>query len=165
MGMYSIKAHPTIYKGVQFRSRLEARWAAFFDLIGWKWEYEPIDLKGWTPDFLVTFPCNHSECSGNHTLLVEIKPYFNLHEFKGHPYFKYSFANPNASPIPADSSATFGINPSVTEWDMAHGCGCGTYSIKAWVEFDVDELWNQAGALVQWYPAEQSHEPELESRA
>lgn len=46
-------AIPTRYSGVQFRSRLEARWAAFFDLLGWKWEYEPIDLAGYIPDFIV----------------------------------------------------------------------------------------------------------------
>jgi hypothetical protein len=30
---YSIPAIPTVYRGQQFRSRLEARWAAFFDLL------------------------------------------------------------------------------------------------------------------------------------
>jgi hypothetical protein len=38
---------------VNFRSRLEARWAAFFDLREWAWSYEPIDFNGWIPDFLV----------------------------------------------------------------------------------------------------------------
>jgi hypothetical protein len=46
-----LTAIPTRYGGVQFRSRLEARWAAFFDLAGWRWQYEPIDLAGWIPDF------------------------------------------------------------------------------------------------------------------
>jgi lipoate-protein ligase A len=50
---YRIASHPTMYKGVIFRSRLEARWAAFFDLLEWQWEYEPFDLVGWTPDFLI----------------------------------------------------------------------------------------------------------------
>ena len=45
------KPIPTVYKGVQMRSRLEATWAAFFDLMGWQWSYEPIDLDGWTPNF------------------------------------------------------------------------------------------------------------------
>lgn len=36
-----MKAIGTIYKGVKFRSRLEARWAVFFDEYGLKWEYEP----------------------------------------------------------------------------------------------------------------------------
>lgn len=46
-----MKAIPTRYGGVCFRSRLEARWAAFFDLAGIKWDYEPLDLDGWAPDF------------------------------------------------------------------------------------------------------------------
>ena len=36
----SVKAIPTEYDGVTFRSRLEARWAVFFDTLGIKWEYE-----------------------------------------------------------------------------------------------------------------------------
>lgn len=44
-------AKPTLYKDTMFRSRLEARWAAFFDLAGWRWDYEPCDFDGWTPDF------------------------------------------------------------------------------------------------------------------
>ena len=36
-----IKAIQTIYKGHKFRSRLEARWALFFDELDIKWMYEP----------------------------------------------------------------------------------------------------------------------------
>ena len=35
-----IKAIETKYNGFNFRSRLEARWAIFFDMIGLKYEYE-----------------------------------------------------------------------------------------------------------------------------
>lgn len=35
-----IKAIETRYKGYRFRSRLEARWAVFFDALGIEWEYE-----------------------------------------------------------------------------------------------------------------------------
>lgn len=35
-----IKAIETKYKGYRFRSRLEARWAVFFDELGLPWEYE-----------------------------------------------------------------------------------------------------------------------------
>jgi hypothetical protein len=35
-----IKAIETRYKGYRFRSRLEARWAVFFDALGVEWEYE-----------------------------------------------------------------------------------------------------------------------------
>lgn len=35
-----IKAIETQYRGYRFRSRLEARWAVFFDAMGVEWEYE-----------------------------------------------------------------------------------------------------------------------------
>lgn len=34
------KVIPTKYKGCYFRSRLEARWAVFFDSLNLEWEYE-----------------------------------------------------------------------------------------------------------------------------
>jgi hypothetical protein len=36
----TIKAIETRYKGYRFRSRLEARWAVFFDAFPLRWEYE-----------------------------------------------------------------------------------------------------------------------------
>lgn len=62
---YTIPARVTEYNGTRFRSRLEARWAAFFDLIGWTWTYEPYELEGWDPDFLI---------HGESPLLIEVKP-------------------------------------------------------------------------------------------
>ena len=51
-----MKAIETIYKGYRFRSRLEARWAVFFDELGVKWEYEKEgfelgDVGRYLPDF------------------------------------------------------------------------------------------------------------------
>lgn len=86
---YNIAAHPTTYAGVEFRSRLEARWAAFFDLVKWKWEYEPLDLSGWTPDFSLR--------GARRNILVEVKPILELPEqaakkmlaaFSGEPEFE-----------------------------------------------------------------------------
>lgn len=53
-----MKAIETIYNGYRFRSRLEARWAVFFDALGVEYEYEPegFDLGGglyYLPDFRV----------------------------------------------------------------------------------------------------------------
>ena len=148
---YNIKAHPTKYNGVQFRSRLEARWAAFFDLAGWEWEYEPIDLMGWSPDFRVVLPRSHSECNGDHVLIVEVKPYSTLEDFAGHPCMDYPFGGPENRAIPADASACFGANPRTTQWQMVHGAGGGTYSVETWGNMDVDGLWKQAGNIVQWH--------------
>lgn len=61
--MSDIKAIQTEYKGYLFRSRLEARWAVFFDELGIEWEYEPEGLvlsngKYYLPDFyLPDFSC------------------------------------------------------------------------------------------------------------
>lgn len=68
-----MKAIETKYKGCRFRSRLEARWAVFFDALGIKWEYEPegfeLDDVGtrYLPDFWL--PGFNSD-----GLYVEIKP-------------------------------------------------------------------------------------------
>lgn len=57
----ALEAIPTKYKGYTFRSRLEARWAVFFDALGIKWEYEAEGYKlsdgaYYLPDFwLPTF--------------------------------------------------------------------------------------------------------------
>jgi hypothetical protein len=40
-----IKAIETVYEGYRFRSRLEARWAVFFDSVGWRWSYEDEGYK------------------------------------------------------------------------------------------------------------------------
>ncbi len=150
---YDIKAHPTMYNGVQYRSRLEARWAAFFDLIGWKHEYEPIDLPGWSPDFRVVFPCGHSECPSHHELLVEVKPYFDVRQFNGHPCMDYPYGMRNGvHAIPADASAGFGANPEVTIWHMGHGAGGGLDCLLHWLPDGYSRLWSEAGNRVQWKP-------------
>lgn len=45
----------TIYDGYHFRSRLEARWAVFFNCLGWKYEYEiegyNLESGFYLPDF------------------------------------------------------------------------------------------------------------------
>lgn len=73
----AIKAIETKYNGYRFRSRLEARWAVFFDALGVPWRYE---LQGYVtyfdsggqecylPDFLVGLP------GAGHTYF-EAKPY------------------------------------------------------------------------------------------
>lgn len=62
---YPTSGIPTEYAGVHFRSRLEATWARFFNLCGWQWDYEPIDLPGYIPDFVLY---------GERTILVDVKP-------------------------------------------------------------------------------------------
>lgn len=54
--MQEIKAIETEYAGCRFRSRLEARWAVFFDALGVTWLYEPQGYvlgngESYLPDF------------------------------------------------------------------------------------------------------------------
>lgn len=53
---YAIQAIETLYKAIAYRSRLEARWAVFFDALDIKYEYEKegydLGASGWyLPDF------------------------------------------------------------------------------------------------------------------
>ena len=63
-----IKVQPTHYGGANFRSRLEAHWALFFDSLGWSWTYEPqqydLGKYKYTPDFLLI----------DFDIFIEIKP-------------------------------------------------------------------------------------------
>lgn len=64
----SIAAIPTQWNGVTYRSRLEARWAAFLEIAGINAEYESngYDLHGtwYLPDFFVS----------DWNLFIEVKP-------------------------------------------------------------------------------------------
>ena len=55
-----MQAIETRYNGYRFRSRLEARWAVFFDFMEVAWEYEPegftFDGIYYLPDFRITSP-------------------------------------------------------------------------------------------------------------
>ena len=67
---------PTEYRYLRFRSRLEATWARFFDLIGWKWKYEPFDYAGYIPDFVLLLPAG--------PVLVEVKPELSTEDMPRH---------------------------------------------------------------------------------
>jgi hypothetical protein len=72
-----MNAIPTVYDGIQFRSRLEARWACMFDMMSLNWLYEPLDLDGWIPDFVITNHIHKNELidgSNGASIFVEIKP-------------------------------------------------------------------------------------------
>ena len=72
-----IQAKPMVYEGINFRSKLEARWYFFMKNLGWNIEYEP-DIEGivgWIPDFLIL---------GKGTkVLLEVKPFQTLSDFEG----------------------------------------------------------------------------------
>jgi hypothetical protein len=142
--MKHFAAIPTEYNGVQMRSRLEARWAAFFDLCGWKWSYEPFDLEGWIPDFMIETPF----CE----VLVEIKPVNIEQVYRGNcEGFEKALNHKNShrvlllgrEPRPASHIGFVSEEPFVAgySWlDVAHYF----YRVDAYT------LWIKAGNTTQW---------------
>lgn len=69
--MERIEATPTWYRGIQFRSKLEADWAATFDSLNWAWSYEPVSLRlagrvNYLPDFWLPTTRTWCEVKGPH---------------------------------------------------------------------------------------------------
>lgn len=71
-----IKPIETQYKGYRFRSRLEARWAVFFDTCGLVWEYEKEGFElpsgRYLPDFWLSNPHPEWPLAG---YWIDIKPF------------------------------------------------------------------------------------------
>lgn len=145
MTVYKIAAIPTEYAGVRFRSRLEARWACFFDLICWSWDYEPLDIAGWTPDFLVT------PMYLNYEMLVEVKPYSKIEQFRQDDACRAAYRlqgewNPCV--------AFFGLTPRMTQWYHYDASGGGEACLLDGFGFAKPKetyktLWDRAGSIVQ----------------
>jgi len=146
---YTVKAHPTMYNGVQYRSRLEARWAAFFDLIGWQHEYEPIDLPGWSPDFRVVFPCEINRFVGvdhNCDLFAEVKPYTEQKCFHDHPSREYMS-------LDSTGAVWLGVNPECAwAWINSGNDWDGMFGLQSSWPNGYSRLWSEAGNAVQWHP-------------
>lgn len=126
--IYTIDAKPTAYKGVNFRSRLEARWAAFFDSYNYRWAYEPIDFGGWSPDFILSH--------GAYTDYVEVKPTTELDKDTSNKMFKYMSGS--------GGMLYCGLTPD-SYWLNTKGW---------WDKFTFAESeghWNSAGNVVQWH--------------
>jgi len=90
------KAIETSYMGCRFRSRLEARWAVFFDALGWDWEYEKQgytignweeEFTPWLPDFEIITPSGqhfYVEVKGDRNFFADGK-WLNRFDFNGGP--------------------------------------------------------------------------------
>ena len=150
-----IKAIETVYKGIRFRSRLEARWAAMFDLLDWRWEYEPVDLLGYIPDFVLRFPAG--------PVLVEVKPLFDanemLHDRENTIIRKidqsgWETENHNSALI---VGATWNPSGACGNWHPTAGALRQRYEVstngKSWIEQEiwVQELGRNGYRAEQWW--------------
>lgn len=88
----TIKAIETRYQGYRFRSRLEARWAVFFDTLGIRYEYEPEgfdlgDAGRYLPDFWLPEHKAWFEIKGTEPNQGELRKADALFEQSGDPVF------------------------------------------------------------------------------
>lgn len=94
-----LKTIPTSYAGVQFRSRLEADYAATFDSINLPWQYEPEGFKlsdgiWYSPDFYLPSARGWLEVKGDHNERITKVEQFatDLWEAAGNPEYDSSKA-------------------------------------------------------------------------
>lgn len=84
-----IKAIETHYKGYRFRSRLEARWAVFFEAEGIEWEYEKegfsLPSGPYLPDFWLPQVNMWAEVKGREFTAREIHLCSELAFLSGNP--------------------------------------------------------------------------------
>lgn len=129
---------PTKYGFINFRSRLEARWAAFFDILGWSWTYEPFDLPGWIPDFVIV---------GAHgSVLVEVKPCSTSTQMRAELNAVRASLSPGSPP-----AMVVGVSPFV----LPEGGGVaevvlGLGSRSGWGSNDDCEEWTEGFVLGRW---------------
>lgn len=93
-----IKPIETVYNGYRFRSRLEARWAVFFDAIGVPYEYEPEGFRKdniyYLPDFRLKCYGTRGECNEeSFDLYVEVKGEMKESDRKKINAFSYEYDN------------------------------------------------------------------------
>jgi hypothetical protein len=83
------KSKNTFYNGYNFRSRLEARWAVWFDWMEIKYGYETegfdLDGKGYLPDFWLPERKFWIEIKPSHPSIEEIEKTVMLKEMTGYP--------------------------------------------------------------------------------
>lgn len=72
---YKYAARPTTYNGIEMRSGLEGRYAAWLDTAGATWEYEPRRYATEWGDYLPDFRLSNVDILGApRTVYVELKP-------------------------------------------------------------------------------------------
>ena len=137
---------PATYNHVEFRSRLEARWAAFFDVIDRPWQYEPLELPGWIPDFLIELPDRPKP------YMVEVKPIIDWRQFE-YSQEGQKVARARCKFLETEyfdnydhSMLVLGLSPRT--------CWCWHPNLIETLPCDesFDWAWKQAGNTTQWKP-------------
>lgn len=141
-----IKAIETSYKGYKFRSRLEARWAIFFDRLGIEWQYEREgydlgELGYYLPDFWLPYtmwglPAQSGyfvEIKGQEPTAEEIAKLKALAAGTGHSSWLFAGEPGKYQRYTAHRSGNFfHVNPAVDELGFDAD---NPYSFHLWATF------------------------------
>jgi len=112
--MDKITAIETVYKGYHYRSRLEARWAVFFDALNIPYEYEREgydlgDAGRYLPDFWLPEQRYWIEVKGQEPTQEERLKALRLAQMTGHRVciFEGQIATPNEPDYPSGYALTY----------------------------------------------------------
>lgn len=141
-----MNAIPTDYAGVRFRSRLEAKWAAFFDLCGLRWMYEPLDLAGYIPDFLLLIPdFLHPKTRPGNWSVVEIKPVVDTEPVDAQQKIDRSGWREDAWVVGVDPDTSW-LRLEPGDWSPCPMWAMAQFESEA----SAERVWREAGNVVQW---------------
>lgn len=113
----AIQAIETEYNGCRFRSRIEARWAVFYDALGIKWEYEKQGVElgdgvRYLPDFWLPQQKCWIEIKGAEPTDEEEHKAQLLAIFSGHPVYIFYGDIPYPYPDFGDNESAIAILPA-----------------------------------------------------
>jgi hypothetical protein len=160
-------------RGIRFRSRLTAQWAHVFQALGWSWEYEPLDLGGYVPDFVLSFERQHKvrEFPDAH-VLVAVQACVNIEDKAAHQpilerIWRSGWKGPvlvvGARPHPRhDHQASIvGVGRVAIDTSDPRGLVTGTYGLDPMLVDEIEvrrvnNIWYLGGeqfAYDLWHPA------------
>lgn len=140
----AIRAIETRYKGYRFRSRLEVRWAVYFDAVGLKWDYE---LEGfhlpsgeYLPDFWLSTIQMWAEVKAKTFSDGEKRLARELAQMTGRPVFMLAGV-PSVKPYPAYMAGGVVVDHEVHQYRR---------EARAWASYAPDDLihWEKLAAGV-----------------
>jgi hypothetical protein len=134
-----MKAIETVYNGYRFRSRLEARWAVFFDTLGVKYDYEPegFDLDGvrYLPDFWLPDQDCWFEVKGQAPTEAEMRAAALLTLYRKQNVYIFFGSGIDPKSLPH----------TVTQYNEESGyCTCpNDFSDSSWVVSAFNQVWSE----------------------
>lgn len=167
--MAEIKAIETAYNGYKFRSRLEARWAVFFDALGVEYRYETEGYEvewgdkkyRYLPDFYLPKFDIYAEVKGtDDALFADSEKIGHMIDYNSSPIAKGLLI---LGPIPSPTNFEWGNIPmfSMLSWDRGVKHDLATFQTHPWGDvslltsgeailravFAIDESDCQSGAI------------------